>query len=63
MNFLINKLMRKKIYAFIEWLLKREARSIVNHATGLDKLIRAQGLIHEQWWLDYQDDLNALSIR
>lgn len=55
--------MREKIFAFIEWLLKREARSIIKHATDLDKVVRDHGLINTQWWLDYQDDLNALSVR
>ena len=55
--------MRGKIYMFIEWLLKRSARRVIDRATEIDEMARANGLTNKQWWLDYQDDLNALSVR
>ena len=47
---------------FIEWLLKRQARRVIDRATEIDEMARANGWTNRQWWLDYQDDLNALSV-
>lgn len=55
--------MKGKIYMFIEWLLKRQARRVIDRATDIDEMARANGWTNRQWWLDYQDDLNALSVR
>lgn len=47
---------------FFVWWLKRLSNSIIRDAQSLDEAVRSYKLQNEQWFLDYQDKLNEISV-
>lgn len=43
--------------------LKESLCTYLSYLELLDKEVRARGLQNEQWFLDFQDKLNALSVK
>lgn len=43
--------------------LKENAESIIKFIEVLDREVRSMGLENEQWFLDWQDELNKISVK
>ena len=48
--------------ALIQSLIEYALQSL-NNINNIDKEVRARGLQNEQWFLDWQDELNRISVK
>ena len=48
--------------ALIQSLIEYALQSL-NNINNIDKEVRARGLQNEQWFLDWQDALNRISVK
>lgn len=43
--------------------LIEHALQALNNINNIDREVRARGLQNEQWFLDWQDELNRISVK
>lgn len=48
---------------FLIWLLKKNVNRILKCIKKVDAQVREMELENEQWFLDFQDELNAISVK